>query len=209
MKNRTDLTIRRLRVDLKDFDVSKLPELQSSDLGCTPWVACGKHLCGGSTDFTLNTCIRAFQSQSITSDKDSSSRGGLKGIFLTTCCHHRCDWESYVAKDQFLSFGFTPEEFELVSWMTGWALCEQGNGVSKDHEKVFDLQDESFHDDNVYYWRSYPKEFRIDIGKKCKRLIDEGRRLWLNANHTFSKLELYVPHEVSPENKILVVRPNC
>eukprot|EP00210_Caulerpa_lentillifera_P001686 g1621.t1 len=209
MKIRQDLIIRRLRVDLKDFDIAKLPELQDDGSGSTPWVACGKHLCGASTDFTLNTCIHAFQSQSIACQRDSCFKGELKGIFVTTCCHHRCDWESYVAKEQFRSFGFSPEEFELVSWMTGWALCEQQtNEVSTEKQVEFNLKDQRFHDDSYYFWRTYPKEFRIEIGKKCKRLIDEGRRLWLATNTSLNtNLKLYVPNDVSPENKILVAIP--
>ena len=47
------------------------------------------------------------------------SSGGLRGLAVATCCHHRCQWEDYVGVKSFQDLGFTPEEFEVVSWMTG------------------------------------------------------------------------------------------
>ena len=43
----------------------------------------------------------------------------LKGLAIAPCCHHRCCWEHFVGKQAFLLLGFTPQEFEIVSWMTG------------------------------------------------------------------------------------------
>jgi hypothetical protein len=31
----------------------------------------------------------------------------------------RCGWKSYVGKEAFRAWGFSPQEFELVCWMTG------------------------------------------------------------------------------------------
>ena len=50
-------------------------------------------------------------------------RGGLRGLAVATCCHHRCSWRHYVGQAAFRAAGLSPEEFEVVSWMTGWALC--------------------------------------------------------------------------------------
>lgn len=49
----------------------------------------------------------------------SEARSGVQGIAVATCCHHRCSWRHYVGKALFRELGFQPEEFELVSWMTG------------------------------------------------------------------------------------------
>ncbi len=46
--------------------------------------------------------------------------GGLLGLAVATCCHHRCTWRDYVGKGYLLRAGFSPEEFEIVSWMCGW-----------------------------------------------------------------------------------------
>ncbi|KAG2451847.1 hypothetical protein HYH02_003623 [Chlamydomonas schloesseri] len=47
----------------------------------------------------------------------------LRGLAIAPCCHHRCGWRAYTGKRLFRRLGFSPTEFELVSWMTGWALC--------------------------------------------------------------------------------------
>eukprot|EP00887_Chlorella_sp_A99_P005730 scaffold1.g5730.t1 len=52
-----------------------------------------------------------------------AGEAGLRGLAIATCCHHRCSWQHYVGQPLFRALGFSPEEFELVSWMTGWALC--------------------------------------------------------------------------------------
>ncbi len=41
------------------------------------------------------------------------------GVAVATCCHHRCSWNHYVNPAFFLKLGFTPVEFELISWMAG------------------------------------------------------------------------------------------
>ena len=45
--------------------------------------------------------------------------GRLQGLAIAVCCHHRCTWRQYVGKPMFERLGFSPEEFEVVSWMTG------------------------------------------------------------------------------------------
>jgi Methyltransferase TRM13 len=48
-----------------------------------------------------------------------TAAGGLRGIAVAPCCHHRCQWRHYVNQRFFLDLCFTPAEFELISWMTG------------------------------------------------------------------------------------------
>jgi hypothetical protein len=45
--------------------------------------------------------------------------GSLRGLAVATCCHHRCSWRHYVGQGTLREAGFSPEEFELISWMTG------------------------------------------------------------------------------------------
>ena len=125
MKSDETLTVRRIRIDLKDFDLSRLPEIDRKP--ATPWVALGKHLCGSGTDYALLACQRAIgldaSSPSASVDDRAPSTTGIAdrftGLFIATCCHHRCNWESYAAKENFVRRGVTEQDFELVSWMTG------------------------------------------------------------------------------------------
>ena len=126
MKSDEALTVRRIRIDLKDFDLSRLPEIDQKPIG--PWVALGKHLCGSGTDYALLACRKAigFDRHLVAvrfSERSSFRRTEVAdlftGLFIATCCHHRCDWESYAARENFVRRDFTKEDFELVSWMTG------------------------------------------------------------------------------------------
>ena len=47
---------------------------------------------------------------------------------------------------------------------------------------------------------------RSSLGRKCKRLIDTGRLLWLKEKGMQSKLVEYIAPSVSPENKLLLAR---
>jgi Methyltransferase TRM13 len=53
------------------------------------------------------------------------SAGTLRGLCIATCCHHRCTWQHYVNRPFFQRLGFSPEEFELISWMTGACVRRQ------------------------------------------------------------------------------------
>lgn len=46
-------------------------------------------------------------------------RQGIQGMAVATCCHHRCSWQHYAGKAAFTKMGFSPEDFEVMSWMTG------------------------------------------------------------------------------------------
>lgn len=49
-------------------------------------------------------------------------RRGIQGLAVATCCHHRCSWQHYAGKATFIKMGFSPEDFEVMSWMTGQPL---------------------------------------------------------------------------------------
>ncbi len=61
----------------------------------------------------------------------------FRGLAIAPCCHHRCGWRAYVGKPLFRRLGFGPQEFELVSWMTGgsragrnvWDMWDMGWAV--------------------------------------------------------------------------------
>jgi tRNA:m4X modification enzyme len=51
----------------------------------------------------------------------------LLGIMIALCCHHRCDWGSFVGKKYLLEkAGFSPQEFKLLCGITSWATCGSG-----------------------------------------------------------------------------------
>ena len=124
--------------------------------GPPPWLCIGKHLCGAATDYALRACLGAAprggqpqpnsvphqawlggaskpvqheeQQQGYPEAAPGASWQRLHGLAIAPCCHHRCGWRAFVGKPLFRRLGFTGEEFELMSWMTGWALCGHAGG---------------------------------------------------------------------------------
>ncbi|CAI5982042.1 unnamed protein product [Closterium sp. NIES-64] len=54
----------------------------------------------------------------------------LAGLAIATCCHHLCDWDSYVNPAFFTRLGFAPSDFAAVAWMSSWALLGEGKGAT-------------------------------------------------------------------------------
>ena len=52
-------------------------------------------------------------------DDQVAGEAGVQGFAVATCCHHRCSWQHYVGKQLFEHLELTPDEFEIISWMTG------------------------------------------------------------------------------------------
>ncbi|KAJ2848046.1 tRNA:m4X modification enzyme [Coemansia erecta] len=79
----------RMYIDIRDLDLAKVPELQTTDPGTgapklRPVVAYSKHLCGAATDLTIR-CLQRYQ----------DAGGSVVGIAIALCCHHRCKYSMY------------------------------------------------------------------------------------------------------------------
>ncbi|XP_057844079.1 tRNA:m(4)X modification enzyme TRM13 isoform X2 [Cryptomeria japonica] len=112
------VNLERLRIDIKDLKLEAVESLK----GCH-YTAVGKHLCGPATDLALRCCLHGSNRKNISEDmKRRGSCPYIKGLAIATCCHHLCQWKSYVNKRFFLNLGFTREEFCAITWFTSWAL---------------------------------------------------------------------------------------
>lgn len=128
--------MQRLRCDIANFEPCGVDGFEQVPF----WVAHGKHLCGAATDLTLRCCYRYLERRrerggggggTTTGDAGSSAdtvqvvdhKSTFLGLGVATCCHHRCSWQHYIAQDVILELGFSPEEFEIFSYFTSWALC--------------------------------------------------------------------------------------
>ena len=56
-------------------------------------------------------------------DGQGLGEAGVQGFAVATCCHHRCSWQHYVGKPLFRRLEFSPDEFEIISWMTGAVIA--------------------------------------------------------------------------------------
>ena len=152
-------------------------------------VGVSKHLCGAATDLSLR-CLSTLPS--------GSDR--LRGLMIALCCHHRCDWSSFVGKQFLKDQGFTRDDFDILVSMTSWATCGFGRGKKADADEEAEHetgQSEEFHPNDRYSRMGLSESNREEIGRLCKRVLDCGRIQYLNS--AFPTLSVQLKHYVSPE----------
>ena len=181
----------RLRMDIAHLNLAALDFVVQTPLppplsdDCTSEksargdiVTIGKHLCGGATDLALRCVIKTLP--------ETAQR--LQGIAIATCCHHRCDYLSYVNMD-FIKNELSGGEgvgqnqdggwgIELVSLISSWACCcFAGNrrGGAGDSPQATSGGSK----DDMEIGGGLSDDEKEKLGRKCKRLLDWGRVLWL------------------------------
>ncbi|XP_011315241.1 tRNA:m(4)X modification enzyme TRM13 homolog isoform X2 [Fopius arisanus] len=161
----------RIRADIGDLVLSKISEIK----GIKHKVGIAKHLCGAATDLTIR-CLSQLARDDVNSE--------VSGLIIAFCCHHRCDYSSYVGKNYLKTCGFTPEEFPILCSIASWATC--GTGKSREV-----LNDPTL----IVKW-----EKRESAGRKVKGLLNWGRIEHLRTLGFDSHLYYYITPEISLEN---------
>ncbi|XP_076169649.1 tRNA:m(4)X modification enzyme TRM13 homolog isoform X2 [Ptiloglossa arizonensis] len=104
------LVIKRIRADIADLKLNDITEIQKFD--CKVGIA--KHLCGSATDLTISCLDQAMQNE---------PKCNITGLVIAFCCHHRCEYASYVGKQYLEQYGFTSNEFTILCSIASWATC--------------------------------------------------------------------------------------
>lgn len=179
---------RRCKIDIKDLAVDAL-----LDDGHSDYVAVSKHLCGVATDLTLR-CIA--------NSERLNREAALKGVCIAMCCRHVCDPDQYVNRPYFESI-LAKDDTELsyrdffnsLRKMCSWATSGRRTALADD--------------DVGGHFTNLPLSKREQLGLMARRLIDEGRRQWIqdNLNHRDYKVELirYTTPDVSLENVAMLM----
>eukprot|EP00922_Rhytidocystis_sp_ex-Travisia-forbesii_P030362 GHVS01044856.1.p1 GENE.GHVS01044856.1~~GHVS01044856.1.p1 ORF type:complete len:329 (+),score=23.21 GHVS01044856.1:402-1388(+) len=134
----------------------------------------GKHLCGSATDLSLKCA----------SDGVKFDRSLSVSVCIASCCHHSCDWESFVGK-QFLRKQLrrfaSKSQFQWLIRITSWATS--GAGVTKEQRQR---------------------------GIKAKRMLDTARVWWLREVVGMQEATLvnFTSQKVTPENSLIISRHN-
>jgi len=190
-RNLRDKNLQRVRCDIADFNPSKVENPSA-------WVAYGKHLCGPATDMT----IRCVANQMHTD--------GCKpmGLAIASCCHHLTSWDQYIGHEFMNEHDISPEEFELMCYMCAWATC--GHSSSKNTLKQQDDHDNDCMKHEHGPWRpqaTIGRARRIEIGIKCKDLIDRGRILYCRQVLEWNAADVtFVDSSISLENRLLLAK---
>eukprot|EP01132_Coremiostelium_polycephalum_P004639 gene4639-5796_t len=199
------LYFQRLLIDIRDLDLGQIDILKKND-----FVVTSKHLCGCATDFTLESIYNVIQS-------DPNIKNHFKGIGIATCCHHVCNWDTYI-NQQFIkeNLKLSPQEFQLICSISSWATINEkkrdreeyeggGGGEVDDDEDDDENKRESktknglIENDEIYV---FSKERKEELGYKAKRILDYGRYLFVKDKLGLeTRLDIYTNH--SKENLFL------
>ncbi|KAL9892093.1 tRNA:m(4)X modification enzyme TRM13 homolog [Glossina fuscipes fuscipes] len=185
IKDRSLIT--RIRCDIADLDIEKLPFIRPDQ----HVVAVSKHLCGAATDLTLR-CVTQTKLKHV------------NFVLIALCCHHRCDWGSFVGKEFFQEHHLTPRDFLIITKMASWAIC--GTGMSRERRLALQKQDIPPQQASDTKQRLCLAE-RETVGFMCKRLLDYARLKFLQL-HGYDEVSLkyYIPKNVTLENIVLLAK---
>lgn len=54
---------------------------------------------------------------------DNKSSGSNYGLVIAFCCHHKCEYKSYIGKKYLEECKFLPNEFPILCSIASWATC--------------------------------------------------------------------------------------
>ncbi|KAL6258813.1 hypothetical protein P5V15_010759 [Pogonomyrmex californicus] len=108
----------------------------------------------------------------------------VRGLVLAFCCHHKCEYSSYVGREYLQGCDFTADEFPVLCSIVSWATCRLKNDRSELDEREV-------------------------TGRKAKILLNWGRLVFLKNAGFQAELLYYTSTDVSLENMCIVATREC
>lgn len=193
--------VHRIRADIADLAVRHVAECADAER----LVGVSKHLCGAATDLAIR-CLRQDERRA-------------QGFVIALCCHHRCEWPSFVGKRFWRDCGLERSDFAIVTKLVSWAVCGSGESRETRRAKASKGQDEAVaaaattepNDETAAptaaVQQRYAQAEREEIGRQCKRLLDYARVQFLrNECALDANLYYYIGTDVTLENVCIVAR---
>lgn len=89
---------------------------------------------------------------------NGKEEASMKGFMIATCCHHKCEYNTYINREFLINLGFNEEELKIFFIISSWYISK--------------MEAESENE-----WIS--SERKAILGKMVKRIVDIGRALCL------------------------------
>ncbi|XP_026673089.1 tRNA:m(4)X modification enzyme TRM13 homolog [Ceratina calcarata] len=185
-RERSPLVIERIRADIADLKLTDVTQIQNFPNK----VGIAKHLCGAATDLALNCLVQATQTE---------PKLNVTGLVIALCCHHKCEYASYVGKEFLNQCGFAPNEFTVLCSIGSWATC--GPSLNKQIKNLHSKNDSEDTRTNV---KTLTPEERETIGRKVKSLLNWGRLEYLKSAGFQCNLIYYTTTDISLENMCII-----
>ncbi|KYM97908.1 tRNA guanosine-2'-O-methyltransferase TRM13 like protein [Cyphomyrmex costatus] len=181
-KEERRLTVTRIRADIADLQLNQISEIQPIKYK----VGIAKHLCGTATDLAIRCLVKSMNSE---------PKIDVCGLIVAFCCHHKCEYSSYVGRKYLQQCGFTVDEFSILCSIVSWATC--GCRSKSDVNSSSDATSETVNG----FSKSDEREV---IGRKAKALLNWGRLVFLESVGFQAELLYYTSTDVSLENMCIV-----
>ncbi|KYN41039.1 tRNA guanosine-2'-O-methyltransferase TRM13 like protein [Trachymyrmex septentrionalis] len=177
------LTVKRIRADIADLQLNQISEIQPIKYK----IGIAKHLCGTATDLAIRCLIKSMNSE---------PKVDVRGLIVAFCCHHKCEYSSYVGRKYLQQCGFTADEFPVLCSIVSWATC--GCRLKSDVNSPSDATSDAASG------ISSKSDEREVIGRKAKILLNWGRLIFLKSVGFQAELLYYISTDVSLENMCIV-----
>lgn len=125
-------------------------------------------------------------------------RVDIRGLIIAFCCHHKCEYSSYVGREYLRQCGFTADEFPVLCSIVSWATC--GSRLKGDINSSYDP---TARQREIASHSSTSGEREV-IGRKAKTLLNWGRLVFLENVGFQAELIYYTSTDVSLENMCIV-----
>jgi len=125
----------------------------------------------------------------------------VRGLVVAFCCHHKCEYSSYVGREYLQQCGFTVDEFSVLCKIVSWATC--GDRLKDDAKSQHELSDKQQGDEDSNRFSELLTEREL-IGRKAKTLLNWGRLVFLQSIGFQAELFYYVSTNISLENMCIV-----
>lgn len=182
--------IDRIRIDIKDLKLDAV--VSNNNHNNSKQIVISKHLCGVATDLTLRCLVNSKE-----------SLPNLNSMVIAMCCRHVCQARDYINPD-FIKILIKQFDckldyntfFSCLKKICSWATNGRRHDV-QDMDKVTVGEND---------WEITVKQ-REQIGLCARRIIDQGRLIWVKENLPNRNVELikYCPKNISLENCAIIL----
>ncbi|XP_018052705.1 PREDICTED: tRNA:m(4)X modification enzyme TRM13 homolog [Atta colombica] len=187
-REESHFAVKRIRADIADLQLNQISEIQPIKYK----VGIAKHLCGTATDLAIRCLVKSMNSE---------PKVNVRGLILAFCCHHKCEYSSYVGRKYLQQCGFTADEFPVLCSIVSWATCgcRLKSNINLPSDATSDTANKI----------SSKLDEREVIGRKAKTLLNWGRLVFLKSVGFQAELLYYISTDISLENMCVVATREC
>ena len=181
-------SLRRVTADLQNLEILSeiVAEEKNTDYS-TKMVVISKHLCGSAADYAIRGLDQVVRHKPYAKPLPMA---------VATCCHHRCEKESFSNIDFFRWLGFSERDFEVLGTVSHWfsikvdaknskeADAEQQSNIIyvplpplPDQAIPFEMDSSSMLPlvPSEQFEREFTRAEKASLGKRCTLALDTAR----------------------------------